>query len=43
MTRVGVVGLGNIGGGIATNLVADGHEVTVTDVDADRAAAITGA
>lgn len=43
MTRVGVVGLGNIGGGIATNLVADGHEVTVTDLDAARADAIDGA
>jgi 2-hydroxy-3-oxopropionate reductase len=43
MTRVGVVGLGNIGGAIATNLAADGHEVTVTDLDAARAAAIEGA
>ena len=43
MTRVGVVGLGNIGGGIATNLVADGHEVTVTDLDPARAEAIDGA
>ena len=43
MTRVGVVGLGNIGGGLARNLVADGHEVTVTDLDAARADAIEGA
>ena len=43
MTRVGVVGLGNIGGGIADNLVADGHEVTVTDLDMARAQAIDGA
>jgi 3-hydroxyisobutyrate dehydrogenase-like beta-hydroxyacid dehydrogenase len=43
MTRVGVVGLGNIGGGLATNLVADGHEVTVTDLDTARAEAIDGA
>jgi 3-hydroxyisobutyrate dehydrogenase-like beta-hydroxyacid dehydrogenase len=43
MARVGVVGLGNIGGGLAMNLVADGHEVTVTDLDADRAKAIAGA
>ncbi len=43
MTRVGVVGLGNIGGGLATNLVADGHDVTVTDLDAARADAIEGA
>ena len=43
MTRVGVIGLGNIGGAIATNLVADGHEVTVTDVDLARAKSIDGA
>ena len=43
MTAVGMIGLGNIGGAIATNLVADGHEVTVTDLDAARAAAIEGA
>jgi 3-hydroxyisobutyrate dehydrogenase-like beta-hydroxyacid dehydrogenase len=43
MARVGVVGLGNIGGGLAANLVADGHEVTVTDLDADRAKGIAGA
>ena len=43
MTRVGVVGLGNIGGGLARNLVADGHEVTVTDLDAAKADAIVGA
>jgi 3-hydroxyisobutyrate dehydrogenase-like beta-hydroxyacid dehydrogenase len=40
---VGVIGLGNIGGAVAANLVADGHAVTVTDADPDRAAAITGA
>jgi 3-hydroxyisobutyrate dehydrogenase-like beta-hydroxyacid dehydrogenase len=43
MARVGVVGLGNIGGAIATNLVADGHDVVVHDIDASRAAAIDGA
>ena len=43
MARVGVVGLGNIGGALATNLVTDGHDVTVTDVDAARAEAIDGA
>jgi 3-hydroxyisobutyrate dehydrogenase-like beta-hydroxyacid dehydrogenase len=43
VTRVGVVGLGNIGGAIATNLAADGHEVTVTDLDAARRAAVIGA
>ncbi len=41
--RVGVIGLGNIGGAIAANLVADGHEVTVSDLDAARAAALEGA
>ena len=43
MTHVGVVGLGNIGGAIAANVVADGHDLTVTDLDAARAAAIEGA
>lgn len=43
MAEVGVVGLGNIGGAIATNVVADGHEVTVTDADPERAARIDGA
>ena len=43
MERVGVIGLGNIGGAIAANLVADGHDVTVADVDPARAAAIEGA
>jgi 3-hydroxyisobutyrate dehydrogenase-like beta-hydroxyacid dehydrogenase len=41
--RVGVIGLGNIGGAVAANLVADGHDVTVADADPARAAAIDGA
>lgn len=41
--RVGMVGLGNIGGHIARNLVIDGHDVTVHDVDRDRVAAVDGA
>jgi len=41
--RVGVVGLGNIGGHVAANLVTDGHEVVVFDVDAARAGTIEGA
>jgi 3-hydroxyisobutyrate dehydrogenase-like beta-hydroxyacid dehydrogenase len=41
--RVGVIGLGNIGGAIAANLVADGHSVAVFDQDSARAAAIAGA
>jgi 3-hydroxyisobutyrate dehydrogenase-like beta-hydroxyacid dehydrogenase len=39
----GVIGLGNIGGAIAANLVADGNDVVVHDVDAAAMAAITGA
>ena len=34
--RLGFVGLGNIGGAICANLLADGHELTVCDVDATR-------
>ena len=40
---VGVIGLGNIGGSIAANLVADGHEVVVHDLDAAAMKAISGA
>ena len=40
---IGVVGLGNIGGAIAANLVADGLAPTVTDADPARAAGIEGA
>lgn len=40
---IGVIGLGNIGGHVAANLVSDGHEVLVHDVDPARAAAIAGA
>jgi len=40
---IGVIGLGNIGRGIATNLVADGNEVVVHDVDVAAMAAIQGA
>ena len=43
MSRVGVGGLGNIGGAIAANLVADGHEVVVFDLDASRVSSIEGA
>src|SRR5215472_7409253 len=34
--RIGFIGAGNIGGGIAANLVADGHQVTVHDKDPQR-------
>ena len=40
--RLGVVGLGNIGGAIAANLVADGHHVSVFDTDAVRVGAVVG-
>lgn len=43
MGRVGTIGLGNIGSALATNLVADGHDVVVSDIDAARAAAVAGA
>jgi 3-hydroxyisobutyrate dehydrogenase-like beta-hydroxyacid dehydrogenase len=34
--RLGVIGAGNIGGAIARNLMADGHAVSVHDVDRAR-------
>jgi 3-hydroxyisobutyrate dehydrogenase-like beta-hydroxyacid dehydrogenase len=34
--RLGFIGAGNIGGGIAANLLADGHRLHVHDVDAAR-------
>jgi 3-hydroxyisobutyrate dehydrogenase-like beta-hydroxyacid dehydrogenase len=40
--RVGVIGLGNIGGAIAANLLADGHHVSVFDTDAERTGAVVG-
>lgn len=43
VSETGVIGLGNIGGAIATNLVADGHAVAVFDLDPGRVAAIDGA
>ena len=43
MDRIGVIGLGNIGGSIAANLVADGHEVVVFDADVARVEAVAGA
>src|SRR5690349_3734867 len=41
--RIGVIGLGNIGGAVAANLVEDGHEVVVFDLDVERTASIQGA
>lgn len=43
MATIGVIGLGNIGGAIASNLVADGDDVVVADADPERAAAVEGA
>ena len=43
MARVGVIGLGNIGGAVAANLVADGDDVVVADIDPSRIAAVAGA
>ena len=40
---VGVIGLGNIGGAVAANLLADGHAVTVHDADPARVAVLTAA
>ena len=40
---VGVIGLGNIGGAIAANLVSDGNEVVIHDLDPKAVEAISGA
>jgi 3-hydroxyisobutyrate dehydrogenase-like beta-hydroxyacid dehydrogenase len=40
--RVAVIGLGNIGGAIAANLLADGHALAVFDTDPGRSAALRG-
>ena len=40
MAKIGVIGLGNIGGAIAANVIADGHAVTVFDTDAERCTAL---
>ncbi|HUY64934.1 MAG TPA: NAD(P)-dependent oxidoreductase [Acidimicrobiales bacterium] len=37
---LGFIGLGNIGGALSANLLADGHRVTVYDVDSTRSAAL---
>lgn len=43
LSRVGVIGLGNIGGAIARNLVEDGCRVTVFDLDRTRIDEAVGA
>ncbi|MFW6094425.1 MAG: 3-hydroxyisobutyrate dehydrogenase [Pseudomonadota bacterium] len=42
MTRIGFVGLGNMGGPMAANLAAAGHSVKVFDLEAERMAAVEG-
>ncbi len=42
MAQLGVIGLGNIGGAIAANLLADGHAVAVFDTDQTRRTALVG-
>ncbi|MFP6815499.1 MAG: 3-hydroxyisobutyrate dehydrogenase [Pseudomonadales bacterium] len=43
MSRIGFVGLGNMGGHMARNLVSAGHEVKVFDLVADLMAGVEGA
>jgi len=40
---LGFIGLGHIGGPVCANLVADGHQVTAYDVDAEALSAAVGA
>jgi len=41
--RVAVIGLGNIGGGVAANLAAAGHDLTVFDLDAEKTTSLRAA
>ncbi len=43
MARIGFIGLGNMGGPMARNLVKAGHEVTVFDLSAAAMGAVPGA
>jgi len=43
MATIGFIGIGNMGTGMARNLVKAGHEVTVFDLDNAKAAGIEGA
>lgn len=40
--HVGIVGVGNMGGGMASNLLSRGWAVAVCDIDADKVAALVG-
>jgi 3-hydroxyisobutyrate dehydrogenase-like beta-hydroxyacid dehydrogenase len=40
MRRIGVIGLGHIGGDFAANLIADGYQVTVYDRNEKHVAAL---
>ena len=40
---IGFIGLGNIGGALAANLLADGHRLTVFDIDSIKVASLTAA
>jgi 3-hydroxyisobutyrate dehydrogenase-like beta-hydroxyacid dehydrogenase len=41
--KLGFIGLGNIGGGVGANLIADGHDVAVFDIDEGRVAPLVAA
>lgn len=43
MTTIGFVGIGNMGAGMARNLVKAGHDVVVFDLDIEKAQGIEGA
>lgn len=43
MTAIAFIGIGNMGAGMARNLVKAGHSVAVFDMDAEKARAIEGA
>jgi 3-hydroxyisobutyrate dehydrogenase len=43
MARIGFIGLGNMGGPMAANLVKAGHAVTAFDVSGERVAAAVSA
>ncbi len=43
MATIGFIGIGNMGTGMAHNLVKAGHEVTVFDLDTEKAKGIEGA